>query len=137
MADPDVFVHLVDFKMTSVDEMVRENEDGTFTILINSRSAPNRQKEAYEHAMEHIRSGDFEQEDLDVQQIEKIRHGIETSLEKPIPAPDWEKIMRRAERARKRNMKLSRKNINQFIQGRLDMGDDFFAEAEDRYLEDL
>ena len=135
MADPDVFVHLVDFKMTSVDEMVRENEDGTFTILINSRSAPNRQKEAYEHAMEHIRSGDFEQEDLDVQQIEKIRHGIENAIDKPIPAADWEKYMRRVERARKRNTRITGKTIGRYLEVRAEMSD-FFEAAEDRWLEE-
>ena len=135
MADPDVFVHLVDFKMTSVDEMVRENEDGTFTILINSRSAPNRQKEAYKHAMEHIRSGDFEQEDLDVQQIEKIRHGIEKAIDKPIPAADWEKYMRRVERARKRNTRITGKTIGRYLEVRAEMSD-FFEAAEDRWLEE-
>ena len=134
MADPEVFVHVIDFKTTAADEMVRENEDGTFTILLNARSAPNRQKKAYEHAMEHIRQGDLDQEELDVNQIEMIRHGIEKATEKPIPAADWERYMRRLERAKRARSRLTRRNIEDYVAVRIESVD-LFTEAEDRFLE--
>lgn len=34
---PDVNVVLIDFKNTKPNEMVTENEDGSFTIFLNSR----------------------------------------------------------------------------------------------------
>ena len=135
MADPDVFVHVVDFKTTAADEMVRENEDGTFTILLNARSAPNRQKKAYEHAMEHIRQGDLDQKELDVNQIEMIRHGIETAPEKPMPAADWERYIRRLERARRARSRLTARNIEDYVAIRLETSD-LLAEAEERWLEE-
>lgn len=71
---PDVYVHLVDFGITSADEVVRKNADETYTILLNSRSASNRQKDAYHHAMGHITEGDFENMGLSVQALELVRH---------------------------------------------------------------
>lgn len=56
----DVNVYVIDFGITSSDEFVRKNEDGSYTIAINARQATNRQKEAYRHALEHIYREDFD-----------------------------------------------------------------------------
>lgn len=50
---PDVNVVLLDFP-ASGNEMVFENEDGSYTIMINSRLSCEGQLKAYRHAMHHI-----------------------------------------------------------------------------------
>ena len=74
--EPEVYVQLIDFHMTKCKEAVVENEDGSYTIFINSRHASNTQREAYEHAMRHIRNGDFEKRGQDIQKIEAEAHGL-------------------------------------------------------------
>ena len=72
MIHPIINVYLVDLKVSSGYEIVTENEDGSFTVLINSRQSCNKQREAYIHALKHILNGDFEKDD--VQEIESITH---------------------------------------------------------------
>lgn len=72
---PDVNVVLFDFKKQRGREMVVKNEDGSFTILINSRLSHRGQLEAYHHAMSHIENSDFEK--TDVQTIETAAHETE------------------------------------------------------------
>lgn len=72
MIHPIINVVLVDLKVSSGYEIVTENEDGTFTILINSRQAHNKQMEAYLHALKHILNDDFRKDD--VQLIESTAH---------------------------------------------------------------
>ena len=57
----------------TVNEVVTENEDGSYTIFINSRMNYEKQMRAYLHAMKHIAGDDFQKED--VQQIEYQAHG--------------------------------------------------------------
>lgn len=64
----DVNVVLLDFKTSKAKEMITVNEDGTYTVLINSRLAHAEQLKAYSHAINHIRENDFAKED--VQSIE-------------------------------------------------------------------
>lgn len=71
----NINVKLVDFKITTSDESVRANEDGSYTILINSRQATNRQATAYRDALRHIKRGDCDQRGGDVQEIECDVHG--------------------------------------------------------------
>jgi hypothetical protein len=44
---------------TAVEEEVHPNEDGSFTIIINSRLNCERQMQAYQHALMHIMNNDF------------------------------------------------------------------------------
>ena len=134
---PDVYVHLVDFGITSADEVVRENSDGSYTILLNSRQASNRLHEAYNHAMEHILSGDLDNDHLNVQKIESIRHGIDTAKDKPMRATDWEKLMKAAEKGKKASLILNRYNLSDYISLRLEMVSDAVSDAENHYLEAL
>lgn len=142
---PEIYQQIKDFGITSCDEYVVPNPDGSYTIMLNARSATNRLEKAYKHAVEHIMKGDLDQEELDVNKVEMIRHGIATVEEEPVPVElseeepirvtDWEKVKKRIQRARKKLSVLNRHNIDNFIQTRLDSGEDFFAMAEDRWLE--
>ena len=44
---------------TAIDEEVHLNEDGSFTIFLNSRLSWERQMKAYQHALQHIMRDDF------------------------------------------------------------------------------
>lgn len=57
----------------AVNEVVTENEDGSYTIFINSRMNYEKQMKAYLHAMKHITGDDFQKDD--VQSIEYLAHG--------------------------------------------------------------
>ena len=70
---PDgVYSYLVDLEDTKIAEMVRENEDCTYTILLNSRFNHERNQTSYLHALKHIQNGDYEKES--VQEIEAEAH---------------------------------------------------------------
>ena len=56
----------------TVNEVVTENEDGSYTIFINSRLNYEQQMKAYLHAMKHITGDDFQKDD--VQSIEYLAH---------------------------------------------------------------
>lgn len=56
----------------TVNEVVTENEDGSYTIFINSRLNYEKQMKSYLHAMKHITGDDFQKDD--VQKIECIAH---------------------------------------------------------------
>lgn len=53
-------------------EMVIPNEDGSYTIFINSRLNREQQVKSYYHAMKHITGEDFDKEN--VQEIEALAH---------------------------------------------------------------
>lgn len=57
----------------TVNEVVTENEDGSYTIFINSRLNYEKQMKSYLHAMKHITGDDFQKET--VQSIEYLAHG--------------------------------------------------------------
>lgn len=80
---PDVNTFLVNFPSPG-KEMVVQNEDGSYTVLINAKLSHDGRVLAYEHALNHINSGDFEKSD--VQSIELQAHGLKVS-EEFIPAP--------------------------------------------------
>lgn len=52
--------------------MVRENEDGSYTVILNSRDSRERNLKAYQHEIEHLRRGDLSAGD--VQSIESRAH---------------------------------------------------------------
>lgn len=57
----------------TVNEVVTENEDGSYTVFINTRLNYEQQMKAYLHAMKHITGDDFQKDD--VQEIECSAHG--------------------------------------------------------------
>lgn len=68
----DVIIRLIDFPNTKCKEAVTENSDGSYTVFLNARQAPNIQKRAFIHAMNHIQRKDFEK--TNVQEIEEHAH---------------------------------------------------------------
>ena len=104
---PDVNVTLLDFHSLRGREMVVENEDGSFTIIINARLSHASQLKAYQHAMSHIEKNDFEK--ADVQAIESIAHklSLPEAAEK-IPAEKYEKRLKAIQRQRRKIQKQLR-----------------------------
>lgn len=68
----DYNVKLIQFPTNKVGEAVVENEDGSYTIFINSSFNKDRQVESFKHAVEHILGDDFSK--LDVNSIEYYAH---------------------------------------------------------------
>lgn len=67
----DIFVQIMDLP-TKTKEAVTQNDDGSYTIFINAKLNHENQLLAYEHAIRHISSHDFEK--VNVQQIEYVAH---------------------------------------------------------------
>ena len=67
----DIYVYIVDLK-SSVPEMVTQNPDGSYTVILNARYSYERQRESYRHACRHIERCDFER--MEVQEIETDAH---------------------------------------------------------------
>lgn len=67
----DYFVRVVPFPVNSVGGMVMPNPDGSFSIYINSNLSQERQKQALDHELDHIRNNDFYNGKL-LQEIENI-----------------------------------------------------------------
>lgn len=67
--DADYFVRVVPFPVNCVGGMVTPNDDGTFSVYINSNLDYIHQKEAYRHEVKHIVNGDF-YNDLPIAEIE-------------------------------------------------------------------
>lgn len=59
-----VRVEVIDFK-NSVPSAVVPNEDGGYTIFLNSRLCYERMQDAYIHELKHIEQLDFEKENTD------------------------------------------------------------------------
>ncbi len=70
----DVYVHLIDFPNTSVNEAVTHNDDGSYSIFINAKLNKEKQQNAYAHAMKHIENLDFEKNETSVNSIEAYAH---------------------------------------------------------------
>lgn len=105
-------VQLVDFPVGSKGhEAVTPNEDGSYTIFINSRDASNIQREAYLHAIEHIKNEDFAP-GKNVQEIEARAHGLthkkpsQPKIRKKKKLTKWEKYHRKQERTDKALAKM-------------------------------
>ena len=103
---PDVNVVLLDFP-TSGNEMVFENEDGSYTIMINSRLSCDGQLKAYRHAMHHIENDDFSKND--VQSIEAVAHEVVIPVEaQRIPSDRFLQ--------RQKSIRAERKRLQQKLQ---------------------
>lgn len=110
MTTQDVNVVLLDLP-TKEKEAVTKNEDGSFTIIINSKLSYKGQLLAYKHAMKHIQDNDFQK--YNVQAIEASAHSIKTSnvpvrskRSQSKKCPDWLKAIRA--RNKKLHMELDR-----------------------------
>lgn len=70
----DVYVYEIDLPMTVHEMVTPDSSDDGYTIYINRRLSDSKKLEAYEHALVHCMSRDFEQ-DSNVQDIEARTHG--------------------------------------------------------------
>ena len=68
----DIFVYAIDLP-PSIHEYIMPCADG-YTVYINRNLCERKRFEAFEHAMTHIRNGDFDR--FNVQEIECSAHGI-------------------------------------------------------------
>lgn len=68
---PVVNVQFRNFNTTGI-EIVTPNEDGSYTVILNSRHTSEKQREAFFHALKHIHNNDFEERN--VQDIETVAH---------------------------------------------------------------
>lgn len=125
MMTPDVNTFLVNFPVPG-NEMVVQNEDGTYTILINAKLSQDGQLKAYQHALSHINNKDFEKSDI--QSIEFQAHGLETSDEIiPAPVDKYEKRIRQLQRERKKIQKALREKEKEISLLTELYGPDYFA----------
>lgn len=125
----DVNVILIDMP-TGKNEVVTPNEDGSYTLFINSRLSYDGQLEAYKHGMNHIEHDDFDKYDAD--KIEYNAHNLQseksTNLEL-IPASQYEFKLKKL---RQRRKQLEREMIEtqERIQILQSYGHNFFHAAE-------
>lgn len=120
--------------------MVAENEDGSYTILINSRLSYEEQYRAYKHGMRHISENDFEKSNA--QQIEAVAHN-ETVHTKNIQIPEnaeyipsgkYEEHINRLREKQKRIRKEQKKYAQKISFLQENGLDNFFEQAERNYL---
>ena len=95
----DINLQLVDLN-TKIGEIVTENEDGSYTVVINSRQASNKQEEAKLHAFEHIVNDDLKEGN--VQEIEARAHHLE-ELRKAEEEKKRQQAKEEAEKRKKAN----------------------------------
>ena len=128
----EVNVVLLDFKTTKEREMVTTNEDGSYTIFINSRLSNASQLKAYQHAMGHIENGDFDK--TNVQKIEFDAHLPKGVPEERISSIDFEKKLRDLQKRRaktKRQLEEYEKKIEFML---VHNPGGFYQRAQDQYL---
>ena len=61
----DYQIQLIQFPNNKVKESVVENEDGSYTIFIESSLSKDKQQDAFKHAMKHILGDDFTKYNID------------------------------------------------------------------------
>lgn len=69
----DIFVHYIDFK-NSIPATSTVNDDGSYSIFINSRLSDNQQADGYIHELHHILQLDFESRDRNIDVVEYNTH---------------------------------------------------------------
>lgn len=127
----DVNVFLYNFPNNG-REMVVENEDGSYTILINSKLSDVGREEALKHAIKHIENHDFEKNN--VQEIEFDAHSAEAAQEiHPAISPEIMERIKRIQRERRKINRLKRKNQSK-VDFMANNNVDFFSLAERNFL---
>ena len=69
LENADYFVHLVDFPVCSAGGIVLLNDDGTYTVLLNSRLSREKNADSLKHEITHIEKDDLYRDDP-ISQIE-------------------------------------------------------------------
>lgn len=133
MTTPDVNTFLVNFSAPG-KEIVVQNEDGSYTVLINAKLSQDGQLKAYQHALNHINNDDFEK--FDIQSIELKAHELKLSEDLvPAPVSKYEKQIKKLQKERKRLQKaLKDKEKEIDLIADLYGSDCFFKAAECKWL---
>lgn len=112
---------------------VWHNSDDSYTIFIDARLGTEKQKEVFQHEINHIINGDFEK--TDIQQIEAEAHGIKIpDAAERIPVNKFE---RRLAQFRKEKTRIQRKlqkrerEIESLI--KLNGSDDFLFDSAEHH----
>ena len=71
---------MMDLKTTKVKETVTCNEDGSYTIFLNTRFTQEQLNDAYIHALNHIIRADFDKHTISADVIEAYAHGLNKIL---------------------------------------------------------
>lgn len=67
----DYYVRVVDFPSAKLGGVVTPNDDGTYSVYINSRLDSKHQRRACDHELRHIKNGDLHG-DKDIAEIENV-----------------------------------------------------------------
>lgn len=127
----DVNVFLYNFPNNG-REMVVENEDGSYTILINSKLSDVGREEALRHAIGHIENNDFEKNN--VQEIEFDAHNMDMAQEiQPTISPEIMERIKRIQKERRKINRLKRENQSK-VDFMTNNNIDFFSLAERNFL---
>lgn len=116
---------------TMIPEHLVKNADDSYTIFLNARLSQDGQLKAYQHALKHINSEDFEK--TDVQNIELQAHELKSSDNTvSVPASKFEKRIEQLQRERKKLQKAL-KDKEKEIDIIIDLcGSDYFFKAAER-----
>lgn len=129
---PDVNIALLNFP-NSGKEMVVENEDGSFTILINSKLSYDGQIKAYNHAMKHIQNNDFQKKNVQI--IETMAHDFSfPSNTETISAERYIKRIKAIQARRKIIIKRLQEVEDDLLFLEKIEGDRSFSRAESQWL---
>ena len=72
-------LQIMDFK-NSIPATSCQNDDGSYSIFINTRLTKERQTDAYLHELSHIMRLDFEKKHEDVDIVENYAHRLDRLL---------------------------------------------------------
>lgn len=89
----DYFVRLVPFPPGPIDGAVTPNDDGTFSIYIDSNADDAHRMAALEHELEHIRRDHFYDDDVPVEIIELEADKTSHDTPEPDYATSWRLAM--------------------------------------------
>lgn len=138
----DINVQIIDMDVM-IPEQVTRNADGSYTIFLNARLTHEHRLISYEHAIKHIKSGDFEKENGSVQEIELAAHYSENTLEQQpsavyVPSTEFEKRREKALARIKRRRRKIEKQLKEYREDMEFIGADApdiaFARAEHQWL---
>ena len=67
-------IQVIDFKNTNIRATHSINEDGSYTIFVNSRFTREQQECSFFHEIDHIKNNDLNNDYLEADRIEYDRH---------------------------------------------------------------
>lgn len=98
---------LIDMEI-GIYEQISQNSDGSYTIFLNSRYNDTVLREAYLHAIGHIKRHDWEK--TDVQEVEAIAHGA------PDPAPEKSSLIAELIKRHQKNRAARKRKLDMIAQ---------------------